>query len=186
MKFNQHSQLAGKHAFLSASKGSWVNYDEEKLDRVYVANMAAQRGTDLHQLANDLIRLRVPLPESPATTMNLYVNDAIGFRMTPELTLFYSVNCFGTCDAIAFRRNKLRIHDLKTGVMKTSERQLEIYAALFCLEYEFKPHDIETELRIYQNNEVRIYEADPDAIAHIMDVIVTFDRRINMIREEAE
>lgn len=186
MRFNQHSQLAGKHAFLSASKSSWVNYDEDKLDRVFMANMAAQRGTDLHQLANDLIRLGVRLPESPPTTLSLYVNDAIGFRMKPEQILFYSPNCFGTVDAIAFRKNKLRIHDLKTGVLLTGERQLEVYAALFCLEYNFKPHDIEIELRIYQNDEPRIYEADPDGVAYIMEKIKIFDRRIAEIQEEAE
>lgn len=186
MRFNTHSQLAGKHAFLSASKGSWVNYDEDKLDRVFLSNMAAQRGTDLHALANELIRLNVKLPEDPPTTMSLYVNDAIGFRMTPEQPLFYSPNCFGTADAVAFRRNKLRIHDLKTGSLRTGERQLEIYAAIFCLEYGFKPHEIEIELRIYQNDEARIYEADPNVIAHIMDKIVTADRRLNQLREEAE
>lgn len=185
MKFNDNSKLAGKHAFLSASKSSWLNYDEEKLDRVFMSNMAAQRGTDLHALAHDLIRLGVRLPETP-TTMNLYVNDAIGYRMTPELTLFYSVNCFGTPDAIAFRRNKLRIHDLKTGTLHTSERQLEVYAALFCLEYGFRPFDIEIELRIYQNDEARIYEADPVSISLIMDKIKAFDKRINELREEAE
>lgn len=186
MRFNLHSQLAGKHAFLRASQSSWINYDDDKLDRVFLSNMAAQRGTDLHNLANSLIRLGVKLPEDPQTTMSLYVNDAIGYRMTSEMVLFYSLNCFGTTDAICFRRNKLRIHDLKTGVLKTTERQLEVYAALFCLEYGFKPHEIEIELRIYQNDEVRIYEADPDVIAHIMDKIVTFDKRINQIREEAE
>lgn len=185
MKFNDNSKLAGKHAFLSASKSSWINYDEDKLDRVFLSNMAAQRGTDLHALANDLIRLGVKLPDTP-TTMNLYVNDAIGYRMTPELTLFYSVNCFGTPDAICFRRNKLRIHDLKTGALHTSERQLEVYAALFCLEYQFQPFDIEIELRIYQNDEARIYEADPVSISLIMNKIIAFDKRINQLREEAE
>ncbi len=186
MRFNQHSQLAGKHAFLAPSQSSWINYDDEKLDRVFLSNMAAQRGTDLHDLANSLIRLGVKLPEDPPTTMSLYVNDAIGYRMTSEQKLFYSLNCFGTADSIGFRRNKLQIFDLKTGVLKTSERQLEVYAALFCLEYGFKPHEIEIELRIYQNNEVRVYEADPDVISHIMDKIITFDKRINQIREEAE
>lgn len=185
MKFMQHSELVGKHAFLSPSKSSWVNYQEEKLDRVFLSAMAAQRGTDLHQLANDLIRLGVKLPQT-RTTMNLYVNDAIGYRLSPEQTLYYSPNCFGTVDAIGFRKNKLRIHDLKTGVLSVGERQLEVYAALFCLEYSFRPHDIEIELRIYQNDDVRIYEADPDAIAHIMDKIRIFDRRIAAIREETE
>lgn len=186
MRFNDNSKLAGKHAFLSASKSSWVNYSEEKLDRVFLSNMAAQRGTDLHALANDMIRLGVKLGETPETTMSLYVNDAIGFRMKPELTLFYSANCFGTPDTIAFRKNKLRIHDLKTGLGHTSERQLEIYAALFCLEYTFRPFDMDIELRIYQNNEARIYEADPVSISLIMEKIIDFDKRINQLREEAE
>lgn len=183
MRFNDHSKLAGLHAFLSASKYHWINYDDEKLDRVFLASVAAQKGTELHALAHDLIRLKIKLPSS-RKTLNLYVNDAIGYRMESEQVLFYSENCFGTPDAISFRRNTLRIHDLKTGVTQTSERQLEVYAALFCLEYRFKPFDITMELRIYQNDEVRIYEPDPDDIAHIMDRIVTFDKRIAAIRAE--
>lgn len=183
MRFNQHSLLEGKHAFLSASKGSWVNYDDDKLERVYKSSLAAQKGTDLHKLANDLIRLGVPLRETQ-TTMNMYVNDGIGFRMTPEVLLVYSPNCFGTTDTISFRKNLLRIHDLKTGLRLSSVRQLEIYAALFCLEYMYKPHEIDINLRIYQNDEIKEFEGDPDVIAHIMDKIKTFDRRLNEIREE--
>lgn len=185
MIFNTHSNLVGLHAFLSASKYHWVNYDEEKIDRAYIAAMAARRGTELHAFAHEAIRLGIKLPKTP-NTINLYVNDAIGYRMVPEQVLYYSDNCFGTADAICFRRNKLRIHDLKTGITQTSEKQLEIYAALFCLEYKFKPFEIGIELRIYQKNEARIYEADPDVITHIMDRIVTFDKRINQIRMEAE
>lgn len=185
MKFTQHSPLEGRHAFLGASKNSWVNYDDEKLDRVFLSTMAAKRGTDLHDFANNAIRLGVKLP-STKTTMNMYVNDAIGYRMKPEQLLFYSLNCFGTADAIGFRRNKLRIHDLKTGLRATSERQLEVYMALFCLEYGFKPHEIENELRIYQNDEIRVYIADPDDIVRIMEKIVAFDARINKLKEEIE
>lgn len=186
MRFNTHLLLAGKHAFLSASKSSWVNYDEEKLDRVFLSQLAAQRGTAMHDLANQCITLGQKLPEHPVTTMGLYVNDAIGYRMKSEVTLFYSLNAFGTADAVMFRKNKLRVHDLKTGTLHTSERQLEVYAALFCLEYQFRPFDIEIELRIYQNNEVRIYEADPITIDLIMSKIVAADRRIDQLREEAE
>lgn len=184
MIFNEHSLLVGQHAFLGASKYHWINYTDEKLDRVFLASLAAQKGTELHAFAHEAIRLGIKLPRSQKT-LNLYVNDAIGFRMSPEQILYYSDNCFGTADTIAFRKNVLRIHDLKTGVIPSSEHQLEVYAALFCLEYRFKPHAIEIELRIYQNDEVRIYEADPDVIAHIMDRIITFDKRINAIKIEA-
>ena len=185
MIFNKHSNLAGQHAFLSASKYHWINYDDEKLDRTFVSAMAAQRGTELHAFAHDAIRLGIKMPRS-RQTINLYINDAIGYRMTPELVLYYSDNCFGTADAISFRRGQLRIHDLKTGTTATSEHQLEVYAALFCLEYRMKPIEIETELRIYQNDDVQIFEADPDVIFHIMDKIITFDKRISALRMEAE
>jgi len=184
MNLNKHSNLAGQHAFLSPSKFHWINYDEDKMERVFFTAMAAQRGTELHALAHELIRLGVKLPRSPKS-LNLFVNDALGYRMTPEQILYYSDNCFGTCDAISFRNNQLRIHDLKTGTTLTSVHQLEVYAALFCLEYRFKPFEIEIELRIYQNDEVKIYEADPDVIIHIMDKIKTFDKRIIALRMEA-
>lgn len=184
MLFNAHSNLAGQHAFLSASKYHWVNYDDQKLDAAFTASMAAQRGTQLHQLAHDLIKLGVKLPAT-SKTLNAYVNDALGFRMSPEVVLYYSDNCFGTVDAIGFRRNKLRIHDLKTGITPTSVKQLVIYAALFCLEYNYKPMDIEIELRIYQHDDVQIWDGDPDEITHVMSKIVMFDRRINEIRQEA-
>lgn len=184
MLFNVHTQLIGRHAFLSASKYHWMNYDEAKLDRMFTASMMAQKGTELHAFAHEAIRLGIKLPAT-RKTLNMYVNDALGYRMHPEQILYYSDNAFGTADTIQFRRNMLRIHDLKTGVSPTSEHQLEVYAALFCLEYGHLPSSIQIELRIYQNNEVRVYDADPDLITHIMDRIVVFDKRINQIRLEA-
>lgn len=185
MIFNKHFNLVGTHAFLSASNPHWVNDDDQKFD-VRVENaVAAKRGTDLHALAHELIRMGVRLPDEP-TTMNLYVNDAIDYKMTPEQPLFYSPNCYGTPDAIGFRRNFLRIHDLKTGYTRAKVLQLLIYASIFCLEYMIRPFDIETELRIYQSDEVRIYPADPDEITHIMDRIVTRDKRIDVLREMRE
>jgi len=185
MIFNKHSNLLGLHAFLSASKYHWINYDNVKLETVFLSNMAAQQGTELHALACELIRLKVKLPRTPKT-LNLYVNDAIGFRMEPEQVLYYSENCFGTVDAISFRKNVLRVSDLKTGVTKTSENQTKVYAAIFCLEYNVKPHQIEIEMRLYQNDEVRVYIADPDEIVHIMDKIVQFDKRITTLRSEVD
>lgn len=184
MIFNKHLDLVGQHAFLSASKYHWINYTDEKLDRVYIAAEAARRGTELHAFAHEAIRLGVRLPKTNKT-LHMYVNDAIGFRMSIEQILYYSENSFGTADTISFRKNKLRIHDLKTGYTPCSEHQLEVYAALFCLEYKFRPAEIEIELRIYQNDEVRIYLPDPDLITHIMDKIKKFDERITQLRLEA-
>jgi hypothetical protein len=154
------------------------------LDRVFFARAAAARGSALHALAHQCILLGVKLPET-TQTLNQYVNDAIGFRMTPEQVLYYSDNCYGHCDCISFRNNTLRISDLKTGVSPASVKQLEVYAALFCLEYKFKPFNIAIELRIYQNDAVELYIPDPDDIFHIMDKIVTFSRRIDQLRLEA-
>ena len=184
MIFNKHSTVEGRHAFLSPSKYHWMNYDDEKLQQTFTAAMAAKRGTELHALAHELIRLRVKLPRNNAT-LSLYVNDCIGYRMTPEQILFYSENCFGTADAISFLKNALRIFDYKSGVSPTSVHQLEVYAALFCLEYGVKPMSIQYDLRIYQSDEVKQFETDPDAIAHLMAKIISFDRMIDQIRLEA-
>ncbi len=183
MNFNDHSVLVGSHAFLSGSKYHWIGYSEEKLVATYLRHLAVKKGNELHELAMNLIRLGVKLPKSKKT-FNLYVNDAIGYRMTPELVLYYSINAFGTADAISFRKNFLRIHDLKTGTTPTSLHQLEIYAALFCLEYKFKPQDIDIELRIYQTDDILFSEPDPENIMNIMEKLILFDKTINQINEE--
>lgn len=182
MIFNQHSGLAGKHAFLSPSNYHWLNYDDQKLEARFFTVMAARRGTDLHDLAHEAIRLGVKLAKSNQA-LSTYVNDAIGYKMTCEQPLYYSDNCFGTADTMCFRRNKLRIHDLKTGVTATSMKQLEVYVALFCLEYGASPFDIDIELRIYQRDEIRVHEPIPEAILGIMDKIIDFDQQIEAIKE---
>ena len=181
MHFNDHWKLKDKHAFLGASQCSWLNYDEERLITVYQNMMAKERGTRLHAFAAECISLNQKLPRSNKT-LNLYVNDAIGYHMTPEQILYYSDNCFGTADAILFKNNFLRIHDLKTGAGKTHIEQLEIYAALFCLEYKFDPEKIGIELRIYQNDEVRIYQPLPEEIRSIMNQIIEFDKIIEKVK----
>lgn len=104
--------------------------------------------------------------------------------MTPEQVLYYSDNCFGTADAISFRKGLLRIHDLKTGAIPAHMEQLMIYAALFCLEYDVKPSEIKMELRIYQNDEVLIHNPTAEDIVPIMDKIITFDKVISKIKEQ--
>lgn len=183
MNFNEHSKLKGQHAFLGASKYHWLNYDEEKLIATYRALMAAQKGVKVHAFASDAIELGEKLPRKHKT-LNMYVNDAIGFKMKPEQTLVYSSNCFGTADAISFRNGTLRIHDLKTGTTPVHMEQLLIYAALFCLEYGIRPGDIETELRLYWMDDVIVDNPGVETIAPIMDKIITFDTIINDIRGE--
>lgn len=183
MNFIKHSNLEGQHAFLGASKFHWINYDKEKLVNSYDNFMAVQRGTELHEFAAKCIKLRQKLPKS-SKTLNSFVNDAIGFRMTPEQTLFYSENCFGTADAISFDDNVLRIHDLKTGSIAAHMEQLKIYAALFCLEYKVKPGTISIELRIYQNDTVLVHNPLADEILPIMDKIILFDKVLNKMKME--
>lgn len=187
MNFNKHFDLEGKHSFLSPSKYYWINYDEDKLATSYDNYMATEMGTRLHALAKEHILLNLKMPSSGLVakkTLNHYINDAIAFQMTPEQPLYYSRYCFGTADAISFKNNLLRIHDLKTGVTPTHMEQLMIYAALFCLEYSVDPRDIHIELRIYQNDDVMIEDPDPEDILMIMKKIMAFSKKLEEINDE--
>ncbi|MBP5596939.1 MAG: DUF2800 domain-containing protein [Pseudobutyrivibrio sp.] len=183
MKFIKHSNLEGKHALLGASKFHWIRYSDEKIATYYKKQIAKERGSKLHELASQCIKMNVQLPDD-GKTLSMFVNDAIGFHMESEQILLYSENCFGTADAICFRNDILRIHDLKTGETDTHMDQLMIYAALFCLEYKIKPPEIQIILRIYQNNEIIELEPDSDEIIHIMDRIITADKIISSIKEQ--
>ena len=182
MNFNNHLNLEGQHAFLGASKYHWINYSEDKVVESYNKFLATLKGTTLHEFAAQCIKLGQKLPKSKKT-LNNYVTDAIGYKMIPEQVLYYSENCFGTADAICFRNRLLRIHDVKTGIIPAHMEQLEIYAALFCLEYKFKPSDIDIELRIYQHDEVLCHNPSVEEIVPIMDKIITFDKAINKVKE---
>ena len=181
--FNQHKDLDGKHAFLSPSKYHWVNYTPEKMLDAFSKHMTAALGTRLHAFAHNAIQLGIKLPNNNKT-LNMYVNDCIGYRMQTEVPLAYSSNAFGTADAIDFTHGLLRIFDLKNGVNLASEHQLEVYAALFCLEYRVRPAEISYDLRIYQNDEVFEFNTNPEDIAFIMDRIIEFDKLIESAKEE--
>lgn len=183
MNFNEHSKLKDAHAFLSPSKHSWINYTPDKAMEVYKNQLAVIRGTKLHAFAHDAITLGIKMAKSKSS-LNMFVNDAIGYRMNSEQVLYYSDNCFGTCDAISYRQNLLRIHDLKTGITPASFEQLEIYEALFCLEYKHKPNDFNAELRIYQFDEVIAEIPDPEKILYIMDKIIELDKSLNFMKGE--
>ena len=180
MFFNNHTNLEGLHAPFGASKSSWLRYSDEKIVEVYNNLQAAEMGTRLHEWAKQTIDLGIKQSRSKKTIYS-YVNDAIGFNMSTEVILFYSERFFGTADAISFRNNFLRIHDLKTGKRPVHMEQLEIYAALFCLEYKVKPGDIRMELRIYQNDEILVHEPTAEDILPIMDKIVHVNKMLEKI-----
>jgi hypothetical protein len=188
MKFNDHHKLSGLHAPFTASQSAWLRYDDDKVIEVYANKKAAEMGTRLHNWAAETINLGLKQPKSKKTIC-AYVNDAIGFKMDTEVVLFYSEYFFGTADAICFRNNVLRIHDLKTGKVgkiETHKDQLNIYAALFCLEYRIKPGDIQFELRIYKNDDVYIWNPTAEDIAPIMDRIIYLNKMLEKIDREEE
>lgn len=183
MIFNNHRNLEGLHAPFGASKCNWLRYDDDKAIDAYTNMKAKEMGTRLHAWAKETIDLGIRQPRSKKT-LYAYVNDAIGFKMDTEVVLFYSERFFGTADAICFRNGMLRIHDLKTGKTPVHMEQLEVYAALFCLEYKIKPAEIDMELRIYQNDEIIFHNPEPDDISEIMNKIVHLDKVLGKIDYE--
>ena len=186
MNFQKHLNLEGLHAPFSPSQSSWLRYDDAKAEEVYSNQKAAEYGTILHAWAKQTIDRGIKQPRSNKT-LYAYVNDAIGFKMSTEVVLFYSERFFGTADAISFRNNVLRIHDLKTGSSGKIEKhieQLEIYAALFCLEYKVRPSDISMELRVYKNDEVLVHNPTAENILPIMDKIIHLNKLLERIDSE--
>lgn len=186
MIWNSHSKIPNDaHAFLSPSTYSWMNYDDDKLIKVYINKLASARGTKLHELASRLIKMRIQLPNEQKT-LNMFVNDSIRFKMESEKKLYYSKFCFGTADAISYEDGFLKIFDLKTGSTKVSFMQLMLYAALFFLEYDqYKIAYVNgIELRIYQNDDVKILIPEKDEIVPIMDKIIRFDRILQEMEEK--
>lgn len=182
MEWHSHPRLEGSHAVLSPSNYHWLNDSEEKLLARLANAEAAARGTRLHDLAARNITDGITLAmDGRYPVIARYVNDAIKYEMVPEQMLMYSMYCYGTTDAISFDAGEmfLRIHDLKTGVSKASFDQLYVYAGLFCLEYDFKPFEIQGQLRIYQFEEPEYCDVDQGYLAWVYDRI----RTINAIVE---
>lgn len=181
MKWNDHSDLSGLHAPFSASKYNWVNYDDDKLIQTYYNSKRAKEGTELHEIASLLIKKRIRVDYIP-NAFNMFVNDAIDLKMESERVLFYSKFFFGTTDAILYnpRKKELRIHDLKTGTGKVSFLQLDIYAALFCLEYKVNPEKLYIEERIYQFDTCEVNQADPENIRNLMELIKHFNKILEL------
>ena len=185
-KMNEMSYAAfiypeNKEEILNELERSFQARRSARLAETYTSYQAKENGTRLHAFAAECIALGQKLPKSKKT-LNAYVNDAIGFRMTPEQVLYYSGNCFGTADSITFKNNLLRIHDLKTGAVPAHMEQLFIYDALFCLEYRVHPQDIQIENRIYQNDDIFTVNPTEAEIKPIMDKIIEFDKIITELK----
>lgn len=186
MRFHKHTAVEGRHSFLAPSSPAWLRYDDDKLTRRFMEHLAAVRGTEEHDFASRAIKLGHRM-EDANKTLNMYVNDCIGWRMKPEVSLYWSDFCFGSADAIGFveRDMLLRISDLKTGKNPTTFDQLVAYAALFCLEYEFpRPWELEFELRIYQSNKIKLHVPDGHEVFLAMDRILTGTRLLEQLAAE--
>jgi hypothetical protein len=175
---------------LSPSQYSWLNYTDEKLVERFSNLQAAQRGTEIHDFAAKAIKHKIAMPDDEIT-IDAYINDAIKFRMDPEVQLYYSKWCFGTADSISCRiepkvdkeRKVLRISDLKTGTNKAKIDKLYVYTALFCLEYDELPSDLVIILKLYQSNEILEDRPTSEDIVPIMDRIKRFDAIIESLQE---
>lgn len=210
MNFERDSKYDGYHAILGASQFAWLNYEtEEQFYNLVRAKYAPVIGTALHELARKLIEDEQRLKKNgkalvyfylrqkkiPKKLIDIdiwyeslmtYVNDAIMFRMTPEIPMFYSDYSGGTTDCISFDGKLLRIHDLKTGVTPAKMDQLEIYAAYFCLKYKIKPHDILIELRIYQSDQILSMKPEADEIYAIIQKIIDGNSIVSKILAEED
>lgn len=214
MNFNDHSGLRGKHAAFSPSLYYWMNDTKEEAIQRYCGSFASQVGTILHSLAEDYIKFKVRMTRFdkkqiplallkngiPAMVVDrlpvddifenlmLYINDCIGFRMTPEVVLVYSDYFFGTADAAYFDEHELllRVSDLKNGSTPAKIDQLIAYDALFRLEYcpilRIRPEDIRSELRIYQFGEIQQCEPSSDAVISVMEQIRTVDKAMTYLQ----
>lgn len=206
MIFEEHSELEGKHAVFAPSSPHWLRYDPDRLLDYYINSCSASIGTALHELAAELITAEQTLKKTDTTFVSfhlsksgfdkkmirrfigpffpmfrIYVNDAISLNMKSEVKLYYSDYFFGTADAIQFYDSNrlLRVHDLKTGTTPAKMEQLEVYAALYCLQYKVDPLQIRFELRLYQGEEVLVHNPDPSEIRQICDIIVKQNKILN-------
>lgn len=152
----------------------------------YKDKSIAENSETYSEYCKKLLKYFYYLSDDIFETVKQYINDAIGFKMTPEQPLYYSDYIFGTTDAISFRDNYLRIHDLKTGSLPAHMDQLYIYAALFCLEYKIRPGDISMELRLYQSTEILVANPTAEDISPVIDQIISTGKVASRIESQEE
>lgn len=180
----RHPELADRHAHLSPSKYSWIRYDDDKFTATWHRRMASIRGTQEHEYAAMAIRLGMRQPNTKST-LNMFINDSIRWKLEPEVALYADDLFFGHADAAGFRKNVFRVSDYKSGETPTSMDQLKCYVALFCIEFDMSPFDFAAEMRIYQFNEIREELADPHEIMIIIDRWKSFGKIADQMQREA-
>ena len=179
--FRPHPNVEGTHAILSASNYHWVNDSEEKFIERLGTLQAAKKGTRLHAWASEAILLGRRQPEEGEPGYDIlsqYINDALDLGLIPEQVLMYSMYAFGTADTVGFEEYEedshfagfLRVHDFKSGRIEVKQpTQLYMYAVFFCLEYGYKPFEIEGELRIYQRDMIKSFDIDRSHLSFLYD-----------------
>ena len=214
MIWNEHSELRGKHAVFAPSNPSFLNYSlsresEDVIFQRFASQYSSQIGTIVHDFAEERILYNQKLHKTnksdllirllkagiPPIVIDLdyifanlipYVNDAISFRMDPEVVLKYSDDCFGTADTICYRDKELIIHDLKTGKTPVHMDQLLVYAALFFLEYKVSLNTTSTVLRIYQASDILEDHPEDERIKAAMEQIVELDKKVKKWKAEGK
>ena len=188
MAWHPHSwvdfpELEDKHALMSPSNPYWLRYTDEQVIDMYNGMMRKIKGTELHEWAENTIRLGIT-QSSSKKTLYMYVNDAIRYKMRVEQKLYYGKYCHGKADAIMCDGKILRIHDLKTGEIPGKIDQLIVYAALYCLQYNQDPHDFAIELRIYQADQIVICKPTAEDVIDVMNKIVHNHSILDSINSE--
>lgn len=178
-------EYAAQQITLGYKKSNVRALTQEVINYIYTKySFMGNNGGTPSDYANKLIQNMEYIPKEVFEAVKCYINDAIGYKMVVEQPLVYSENIFGTADSIIFKDNLLRIHDLKTGNNEPKMEQLETYAALFCLEYDVRPADIEFELRLYHWDGMIIHNPTVEDLLPIIDSIVTINKIAYNVEKE--
>ena len=177
-------EFAAQQITLGHKKSNVRTLMQEIENYIYTKYTFNNSSNEFGGFGETLIKNLPYIPKEVFEAVKCYINDAIGYKMVVEQPLVYSENIFGTADSIIFKDNLLRIHDLKTGTGEPKIEQLETYAALFCLEYDIRPADIEFELRLYHWTGLITHNPTVEDLLPIIDSILTIEKIAYSVEKE--